>query len=364
MEETVSRQQFAAVAFCALLSPAIRTIPALVVHLTGEHAYISVLLSILPLLALAALLCHFQRYLGQGEGMAELFLRALGKFWGRGLLLAFGLWMLFYCAFVMRISAHRFISTIFSASSPPAFIPAMGLLTLMVGMGAFRSLCRLAAIMRPVLSFTLLAVLLLCLPQVEPYTYSRPLREDLPHIALGVLPVLNALSIWGYLAFLEGHVDGERPRVRHFAPMLLRTVLLLALLCYTTVGSFGPHLADKLSNPFFVMIRNIRVFTALERVEALVIALWFFTDFILAGAMLHAGLAALSRALNLELKGRLGRGFILLSVGAITALALMLAPGTTALTDLSMLIIPAVNMLFMFALLPGALIIGSLRKRI
>ena len=75
-------------------------------------------------------------------------------------------------------------------------------------------------------------------------------------------------------------------------------------------------------------------------------------------------LTALGKALRLNLRGRFGRGFICLSVLAITAAALVIAPGTTALTDLSMLIIPAVNMLFMFLLLPGTLIIGYLRKRL
>ena len=215
----------------------------------------------------------------------------------------------------------------------------------------------------------LVLVLILSLPEIHPYTYSVPAVTDIPDIALGTVPVMNALSIWAYLSFLEGHVADGLPKAKHFLPSLILTVALLTGLCYATVGTFGPVLTDKINNPFFVMIRGIKVIGALERIEALVIALWFFTDFILAGAMMQAAISALRCVLGLKIirpgfSPREGRWLPWLCSALSVACALTIAKTSTEMTDLSMFIIPGLNMLFVFVLFPLVFLIGLIRRQV
>ena len=368
--ELIGRRPFIAVGFCALLSPAIRVLPTLALPWAGEHAWLSALAALGPFFLLALYMQRFLRSLGPGEGLAELFPRILGRLPGRLLLLLFGLWMLFYAAFVMRNAAHRFISTIFPESAPVAYIPLMGIMALITVLGPFRVLARMASIIRPVLVLVLMAVLAFSLPGVDLYTFSMPTVGNLLPIAKGILPILNAVSILSYLAFLEGDVAGPKRLVRSFAGSMTLAAVLLSALCFTTVGSFGPMLAERINNPFFVMIRNIRILNTLERVEALVIALWFFTDFILISSLMHAAGCALSRALGLHIRrdrpGLFSGGRWLLWLCALSSsvCALALAPTTEEMTRLAMAVIPELNGLFCLILLPALFLLGLLRRRI
>lgn len=364
------RSQLVAVGFCALLSPAIRTLPVLALPDAGVHAWLSALAALPPMLLLVLYMQRFLRSLGPEESMADLFPRILGKWPGRVLLLIFGLWMLFYAAFVMRNAAHRFISTIFPDSSPAAYIPIMGLMALITVLGPFRVLARMAEIIRPVLVFVLVVVLVFALPEVKLNTFYLPRAAEVLPIFRGALPVLNAVSILSYLSFMEDSVGSSKGLARSWAGCIVLTALLLSALCLTTVGCFGPVLTERINNPFFVMIRNIRILNTLERVEALVIALWFFTDFFLVSAMVHAGGAALSRALGLQLQREQaglfsgGRWLLWLCTLGSTLCALWIAPTTRELGYLSLELVPALNLFFCLLVLPALFLLGLIRRRI
>jgi hypothetical protein len=219
----VSRSQFIAVGFCCILSPAIRILPQLTVLAAGEHAWISILLSALPLLLLAGCMQRFLRSLRPGEGAAVLFERALSPALGRLILFAMALWLLFYTAFILRCAAHRFISTIFPESTPTAYIPVMGVLALITGLGQFKVLGRMSVLVKNLLAAVLLLVLLLSLPDLRLDTYSVPVGAAALPILGGMLPMLSGMGILFYLSFLEGYVQDTQRLARSLAPSLLLT---------------------------------------------------------------------------------------------------------------------------------------------
>ena len=63
--------------------------------------------------------------------------------------------------------------------------------------------------------------------------------------------------------------------------------LLLTMLSVIIVGYFGADLCVRLTKPFFALVRNL-VFQDRERVEALVVMLWIFPDFLLVSAVLYS----------------------------------------------------------------------------
>ena len=369
-EDKVNQSQFVAVGFCALLSPTIRTLPSLVVPYAGEHAWISALAAIIPFLLLSQFMQRFLRTLRPDEGMSDLILSVLGNVLGRLLLIIFGIWMIFYAAFIMRISAHRFISTIFPESGNMAYIPLMGLIALITGLSPFKTLARSAEIIRPVLLFVLSLILVLSFRDVHPDTFSIPVANDVWPILKGIVPILNVTGILSYLSFLEGHTCRTQTPARSFSKSLILTAILLSALCFTTVGTFGPVVIDQISSPFFVMIRNLHILNTLEHVEALVIALWFFTDFVLVSMMIHASGCALSRALGIRIRRgsgsplKEGRWLICLCALGATIWAPLMVSTTAGLTELAMHTVPALNLLFTLILLPVVFLIGRLRRRL
>ena len=361
--DTVSRRQLNSVGLCAILSPAIRTLPALAVPFADEHAWISALIAAPLLAGFYVLMARLAKK--AGAPLAGSAARRLGAA-GKALLIVEAAWLVFYAAFIMRTAANRFISTIFPESTPLSYIPAMGAFALMTGLGRFRVLGRLSEIAKPMLIGVMLLTLLLALPEVSLMTFSRPVAGDWAGILLGVLPFLGAGSVAVYASLCSRDGSGLG------AGGAALCSGLLSLLCFTSVGCFGPVLTREINNPYFVMIRNLRMFDAIERVEALVIAIWFFADFVLVALLMHAAGASLSSALGVGIdrsRGRAlrlggGRWIVWLCAIASSVLAGVLAPSSAELSALSMRYVPLLSPIFTFGLVPalGALCARKCKK--
>ena len=148
-------------------------------------------------------------------------------------------------------------------------------------------------------------------------------------------------------------------------------LLLLSLLGIAVVGSFGAELSANLSRPFFVLVKNMVFFRTVERVDALVVMLWIFPDFLLTSLFLWAGQYSIRLLLGLDagyngsaLDFSNGRFVIWLSAAAVTLFALFLAPDAMSLELWSAYIIPALNLSFAFLFFPLIYIIGKEKGRI
>ena len=105
-------------------------------------------------------------------------------------------------------------------------------------------------------------------------------------------------------------------------------------------------------------MRDLVFFRSLERIEALLVSLWIFSDFLLT-----ATLFLVARRCLAPLCGA-GR-WLSIGVGALALpLACLLAPEAAAFARLSLRWVPAANAAVCLLLIPGVFLIGKLRKRL
>ena len=324
ISSALTPRQRRALSFVCLLAPLLRHAP--------YSGWLSALLVLAPLAALGWLL---------GQGPVRL-PRALAGAWG--------VWLVFYGGFVLRSGAERFVSAVYTDSPLWPFVLSAGALGLLAAAGRLRTLGRFAE----VCTLPLLGVFALFLPlsleTVDPAEL-WPLREEALRAAVTDAPRLfGALSAGFYPAFLPGpRADGGRGS--GLALPFGGAALLGALLGAATVGSFGSSLAGEMNYPFFVLLRNLRVFHLLDRAEALAIALWAVTDFVLLGTLLQLAAGLLSFARGLAQTGRLAP---LLCAAAAVLLGFVCAPTSFALRQLSRTVIPRVHVLLLLTALPYA----------
>ena len=91
------------------------------------------------------------------------------------------------------------------------------------------------------------------------------------------------------LCFLAGGVKDEGLRFSRFSVWAAGLCVLTSLLCAAVTGAFGAPLTAQLARPFFVLVRTLSFFRTVERVEALVVMLWIFPDFLITALFLWAG---------------------------------------------------------------------------
>lgn len=361
-EDRISRRQMTAMGWVALLAPLIRQIPGSLLGPAGRTGWLAIPAAALPLWGLSRLLGRFLKNRGPDEGLGEMFCRALGRGAGRAAALAYTIWLVLYTGFVLRAGADRFIAAVYPQSHPWIFMGVMLVLGLVAALGRLRTLARCAQVSLPLLAAVFWGVMLFALPEVDWGNLVPVTVGDLPGTALAVLPMTDTLGILAFMAFLQGRVQPGQPPGP--APSCLLWLLLGALALFvTTVGTFGAELAQNLHYPFFAMIRGIRIFDLLDRVEALVVAQWVITDFILVSMLLQI----CSGTLTLALRGPGVPRRRWLAAGCAAAAALagwLCAPTSFALRRLTLYVFPLGNAVFIFAGLPLIFLVGRLRKTI
>ena len=362
-DKAISENQLAAAAFVLMLSPALRLFPSAAAALAGRGAWLSALLSFFPAAAYLYLACRAASLRRQGEGLCELLARAVPGRGGRMALGLLTLWLVCYAGFVLRSGADRFIVAVYPNAPVAFFVLTMAAAALAASYAPFRDAARTAKLLFPAVGGVLALVLLVSPGGMRAENLLPLVPENVSGLLAGVLPGLDLLAWAIYVpAFALGEVGKGSLSFRRLLAPLASACVLLALLSAEIVGCFGAPLAASLSWPFFSLVRDLVFFRSIERVEALVVALWVFPDFLIASFFLRAAQRSLALSLGRRV-GALGekRFALPLLAAAVCLFALLAAPDAESLSLLSERLVPAANLFFAFVFFPLILLTGRRR---
>lgn len=369
-EKKLTEKQFGALIITSLLSPLLRSLPRAVVHTAEQGAWLSVVPAFFVLMALAAFSGYLIRRLGPEEGYGQLLLRWLGPVGGRAVLCIYGLWFLVYAGFVLRSGADRLVSAVYPESPQLPFMAVTLGLCLILALGTLRATGRTAFLLKTVLLSALGLVLLFAAPNVSVENLLPVPWYNISGILIGSLPLLSIGGLAATFPFLMGYVEPISSPGRKGVHLALFHLFLALILCLEVVGTFGPALTEKLTYPFFLMVRDISVFRITQRIEAVVVVIWMLADFILCAAMLRCAFEVFRCIFSLpdpeqepvfSLRG--GRWILWLEAGAVLAAALWITNPSFRSAALSDVIIPLAGSFTIYILLPLCWFIGFLRGR-
>lgn len=372
MKINYDRRQLLALVFVSSLAPAIRLLPKYNAQAAGSASWISPLIALPVLILYTWLLSSFMQSRKNGEGLGELILRTNGKVFGSFVLFITAVFLIFCCGFILRSGAERFICTVYPASGPWIFVGVMLVLGTIATLGPPKALLRSARIFSPVLVAVLLLVLIFALTTVN-LNHLLPLRKGEPvKLAIAAFPVLEIYAgMLAYSAFLEGQAERKRGRTAAYSLWLIPVCLLLTALCAATIGNYGAELTGRFSYPFFTMIRNITLFRTIERIEAVVVALWVLPDFIIFALMLTVASHSLRLVFGyvpeksdvpmLNMKN--GRWVIPVCAALCLGVSILLDLDSQNLQMYSELAVPLANSAVALVLIPICFVVAKIRKK-
>lgn len=370
-KDRFERGQLIALCTVILLVPALRIFPSAATQLAGRAAWLAAPAAVVPVLLYVLFLSRFMERRMEGEGLAELCMRALGRLGGKLALLLSALWFLLYGGFMLRAGADRFITTIYPNSSSPFFSVTMGILGTVAAMGAVRSLVRVAKLVQPVVLGVLLLVLITAFFSVDMANLLPVTKQDAVPVAKGALAAVNVLAVVLYLVcFVEGLTPKAPGRERSFSLWALAMLALLGVISFNIIGNFSPELTASLTQPFFSLVRNLVFFRTLERVEALVGTLWVFPDFLMISLLLYSAQHCLRLVMGKQSEYR-GQRLLDLSEGrwviplcglVSTAASVFIAPNAQSLAFWSERLIPLMNLAYALLFLPLVYVVGRVKK--
>lgn len=368
--KSIPKKQFAAIILTSMLSPLFRTLPRAAVHSAGKGAWLCVLPAFFFLMAMLALHGCFIRQLRPGMSYADLILKWLGPAAGRLVLILYWIWFLFYTGFVLRSGAERLAAAVYPESSVFPFMLVTATLCLLVSLGSLRAAGRCAFLLRSFLLVTLGIILLFAAPNISRENLMPVPWLDFKGILLGALPIAAVGGLAGSFPFLMGYVETVEQPVRKTVPLILATLTIAVILCVEVVGTFGPAMTEKLTYPFFLMVRDISIFHITQRIEAVVVVLWIFADFILCSAMLRCAHECLRTVLSLPspetepvFSLRNGRWLLWAETGLVLLFGSLVTKTAFQLEEWGDHIIPLVGVSLMYGALLLFFFIGWMRGK-
>jgi len=366
----LTQRQFAALIFTSLLSPLLRSVPRASVAAAGRGVWISMIPALFILLTLISFLSVLIRQLRPGEGFAALFLRWLGPVGGRIVILLYGIWFLLYAGFVLRSGAARLVAAVYPDSPIFPFLITMLGLCLLAALGTVRAAGRTAFLLQSFLLAALGLILLSAAPNISFKNLLPIPLDNISGILLGSLPFAAMGSLGACFPFLLGYVEPIEEPGRKAVPLVLGFVFIGIILCLEVIGTFGPGLTARLSFPFFLMVRDISVFRITQRIEAVVVVLWIFADFILCTAMLRSTFEIIRTVFSLPgteeepvFSLRNGRWLLWAEAVIVLASGLFISRSSFETAMLSDRIIPFIGAASVYIGMPLCWFIGFLRGK-
>lgn len=362
MKHCISCRQLLILSFVSMLSPFLRLLPGSVAAVSGSAAWVSAAFSLLPAGLLLLLLQNLFLALPSGSGLADALVLSFGEKIGKTVLVLWSLWLIFHSGFLLRSGADRFIATVYHGSKPTLFILLTLLLCTIAAMGSIQTMARTCQIFCPLLLFVILLVLVFTLQEVEP-TFLLPVtKEQTGEILKGMLLCAEPIGVvMVNAAFLLPYMKQNTAQKRHLLWLPL-VCLLSTLFCAISVGSLGETVTAALPYPFFVMARDLSIVSGVERIEALVVALWLLPDFVLVTIELM--IAAENLLFLTEYpKEQYRKRWVAIGTCPAAITAFCIAPNSQSLHIWSNFIVPVVHLGWAFVVVPMLLLVLTLRKQ-
>lgn len=365
MNHSYDRRQLRAMCFAASLAPVTRLLPKAPAQAAGNAGWLAPICALPLLLLFLWYFCAFMKMRREGEGLGELILRTDGKVLGSAALFLIAAFLLFSSGFILRTGAHRLNSTIYPAAGPWMFMLTMLALGTAAALGPVKALPRASRVFAPILASVMLLALVFAVGSVDTDNLFPLGGATFFDVFLGSLAVVE---IYGGIiyssAFLEDRAPLQGGRFSAFARWLVPVCLLLTAFCAVIIGIYGSSLTARFSHPFFSMVRDVTLFKTLERIEALVAALWVLSDFVIFSLQLTAASHMLRLVFGYvpersdvpmeDMKN--GRYFIPLCALVTGAVAAVIPSDEPTLRELSQLIVPAASLAVIFVILPLCLL--------
>ena len=344
--------------YIGLLSPIIRLLPKTSVDMGGYASWLSVFAAF-PVLFL--LIWFWRKMMSgrkPGDSMADVIINAIGKTGGKIVISVFGLWLICYVGFMLKSGAERLISSAYDTASPAIFILTIFAVSVIVAVKKLKVLGRLSEIFFIIFGVVFIIIMIPAFADIKVENLLPVTIYDTGDILKGAIPIINIGTVGVYLYFFKDVADADNSN-KVIVKRVVTVLGVILTLLITTIGILSEPLIRELQHPFFIMVRDLTVFKVVERVESVVIALWVVSDIVYVSMLLKICGEIFNKVTEKDKE----RQYTV--AAAILALipAFFVAGSAFDLNFFSEKVIPGVNMLMIFIVLPLIFVIGKIRAK-
>ena len=163
-----------------------------------------------------------------------------------------------------------------------------------------------------------------------------------------------------YFTFLTAYQDTVKGGGKYTFRIIFLALAMIFLIGITTIGAQSAELVKSITNPFFIMVHNIKLFGIIDRMEAVVITLWVSTDILLLASLLMMG----SECLRSVVKAKKRTLFVIPIAAVALPVSFLIAQNAFVLKRWSETLVPIISSILFYGIIPLVFFIGKLRKKL
>lgn len=272
MNSKISGFQLGSISIFVMFATAIIYEPRHIIAIAQNNGWILVLLSGIWGLLLTWM---YSQLIKRGQaGFVTMVESLMGKWLGRLTILFYLAFILFHCAFSLRLFTDFVISVVMVVLPISVLIAALLLVSAYIARQGITALARLSEILIWVNSIFALLILLAVIGQVDWHNLLPVLPEGILPLAQvswqHTYPYTEAFWTVLLLPFLQ---DKKRAGMPLLVSVLLTTFWISSFILLIT-AYFNHYLASIFTFPAFSMVRGIYLGDFIQRLDALLIAVW------------------------------------------------------------------------------------------
>lgn len=274
---TITARQLTSFAAVAALSVGTRVLPGAAASANQMGLLLAVASLPAALLLMWMLGKLYKDY--PGMGLADIFIRVFGKFFGKVILLLIGIIVPFIMlAFTVRLHADRFASTVFSESPSIFFLTLTLVVAVYIARRGVHHAVRLGAIFAPVLIVVIAAIFFMALGDFKVGNLLPLSPDDLKPLGFAVpyaliMPVI--LILGNLLSDAVGDKENLAREGMRANIWLSAGITAVIAVCF---GLLGSGLTERSTSPIYSAVKALNVPGIFERVDAFTVVLWLFAD--------------------------------------------------------------------------------------
>lgn len=300
-KDKISLRQTLLMCIVLEFSPATRLIIEYTSKSAKQAAWVSGLLSIIPALLMTFIFkVFFSKKNYKESDITDIIKDIMGNIFGRVIISAYFLWLMFILTSYTRFFAERIVSTIMPNTSIHIFIISMIAVVAIVLSSGITVLARMNEIIIIICVFTVYILFLFGLPLIK-------IENITPVYFTDILPAFSGSivfwSIYGYqiIFFFFGSHINDKEKILKFG---IRKAIFLqftnTLMIIFTVGTLSWNLAARIPRAYFGFVKLIAVFGVVQRLESILVIVLMLSDFVIISVITYAVLSIIKNFFNLS----------------------------------------------------------------
>lgn len=298
-KDKISVRQLLFVLTIMASSPTTRLLPKFAASKAGQAGWVSPLVSVVPFVILILIIDSLlTKY--KGQGMDAIITNIFGKFLGKVILSVYLLWAVWLAAMFMRYYSERLTSSIYPDINNNVLILFTLIAIAYIMRSGFTVIARMSEVMLPFIGMALIMLALFLLPKVRTDNLLPVYFNDIGPIFEGSFAITGTLSYLFPMFFLSDNLVNLKS-FRKFGYIATYVIISsIMVVNIITIGVLSSATASRCTMPVLTVVKQISLMDTIENIEAIVVAIWIFTDFTLVTTMLVIALKLMKSIFGLS----------------------------------------------------------------